>query len=58
MKTVTCRCGAIYQRLEEKASFRDNGNFNCYVCRKELESWSGARIIIFKLLKRPETDTD
>ena len=59
MTTVTCQCGAIYQRLEEKGVFRvDKSSFNCYVCGKELESWSGARVIIFKLLKRPETDTD
>ena len=58
MRTVTCQCGAIYQRLEEKAVFRNNGSFNCYVCGQELEFWSDARNIIFKLLKRPETDTD
>jgi hypothetical protein len=57
MKAVTCQCGAIYQRLEEKGRV-DKRSFNCYVCGNELESWSSARVIIFKLLKRPETDTD
>ena len=58
MKTVTCQCGAIYERTEEKVIFRDKDGFNCHVCGQELESWSGSRIPIFKLVKRPETDTD
>ena len=58
MKTVTCQCGAIYERSEGKGLFRDTGSFSCYVCRQELESWSDSSIPIFKLIKRPETDTD
>jgi hypothetical protein len=58
MKTVICQCGAIYERSEENGVFRDKGSFNCYVCRQELESLSGSRVPIFKLIKRPETDTN
>jgi hypothetical protein len=58
MKTVTCQCGAIYERSEEKGVFRDKSSFNCFVCRQELEAWSETRIPVFKLIKRPETDTD
>jgi hypothetical protein len=57
MKTVTCQCGAIYERTEEKVSFRDSDRFACRICGHELESWSGFRIPIFKLVKRPDTDT-
>ena len=58
MKTVTCQCGAIYERTEEKGIFRDKNSFNCHDCGQVLESWSGSRMPIFKLVKRPETDTD
>lgn len=56
--TVTCQCGAIYERTEEKGIFRDKDSFDCRVCGKELESWSGSRIPVFKLVKRPDTDTN
>jgi hypothetical protein len=58
MKTVTCQCGAIYERTEKKVIFRDSDSFACHVCGHKLESWSGSRIPIFKLVKRPETDTN
>ena len=60
MKKVTCECGAIYERTEEKRIFRDKDRFACYLCGRVLESWSAshARFPIFRLVKRPETDTD
>ena len=64
MSTVTCQCGALYERTEKKVIFRDKDSFNCRFCGKELESWSGSRILLFRdiplfrLLKRPNTDTD
>ncbi len=55
---VTCQCGAIYERTEDKVIFRDKDRFACVACGKELESWSGSRIPVFKLVKRPDTDTN
>ena len=60
MNTVICQCGAIYERAEQKAILREEGRFSCHVCGQNLESWSAshARKPTFKLVKRPETDTD
>ena len=60
MNTVICQCGAIYERTEQKAVVREEGRFSFHVCNQNLETWtaSHARKPTFKLLKRPETDTD
>jgi hypothetical protein len=58
--TITCECGAIYERAEKSVVSRDKDSFNCHICGHKLESWSGelSRIPVFKLMRRPETDTD
>jgi hypothetical protein len=28
-KEVICQCGAVYERMEEKLTFRDNDSFQC-----------------------------
>jgi len=56
--TVTCNCGASYERTEKKSLRRAKGSFNCTVCNNELETWSGFRVPTFKILKRLDADTD
>ena len=58
MRQVTCQCGAVYERTEQKVIFRDQDRFRCHICGWEIESWNDSRIPIYKLVKRPETDTD
>ena len=53
-KIVTCNCGAIYERTEEKLTFRDKDLFQCLCCGNTIESWSGSRIPRFLLTKEPE----
>ena len=48
----------IYQRLEEKVSSGMRAALIAMSAAKDWNSWTGARIIVFKLLKRPETDAD
>jgi hypothetical protein len=43
-KTVSCGCGAVYERTEEKLTFRDIDTFECRCCGTTLESWSRSRI--------------
>jgi hypothetical protein len=47
-KEVTCVCGAVYERTEEKLTFRDSDSFECRCCDNTLESWSGSRIPVFR----------
>lgn len=54
-KAVTCSCGAVYERTEEKVTFRDIDTFECRCCGTTLESWSGSRIPLFRLIKEPDT---
>jgi transposase-like protein len=55
---VTCNCGTSYERTEKKGLRRSKGSFNCRVCGKELDSWSGFRKRSFRILKRLDADTD
>jgi hypothetical protein len=52
-ETVTCKCGAVYERTTEKVIFRDQDSFNCYVCGEELDSWSSSRIPRYRLVHDP-----
>jgi hypothetical protein len=53
-KQVTCDCGAIYERTEEKLTFRDKDTYECLYCGVTLESWSGSCIPIFRPIKAPD----
>jgi hypothetical protein len=53
-KQVTCECGAIYERTEEKLTFRDSDSFACRCCGATVETWNGSRIPVFRLIKEPE----
>jgi hypothetical protein len=50
---VTCHCGAIYERSETWIVFRVSDDFVCQECNEVLESWSGSRIPVFRLITRP-----
>ena len=54
-KEVTSVCGAVYERTEEKLTFRDNDLFQCRCCDNTLESWSGSRLPVFRLIREPKT---
>jgi hypothetical protein len=51
---VKCKCGAVYERTEEKVIFRDQDSFQCRLCGETLETWSSSRIPVFRLIKEPE----
>jgi hypothetical protein len=51
---IRCSCGAIYERTEEKLTFRDIDSYKCRVCGETLESWSGSRIPVFRLISTPD----
>jgi hypothetical protein len=53
-RIVTCHCRAVYERTETRLIFRDSDDFACRECGEVLESWSGSRIPVFKLIKRPD----
>jgi hypothetical protein len=57
--TVTCGCGALYEREIHKLKVRERKAFKCLDCSKTLESWSGFRVpdyrkIVHVLIKRPQ----
>lgn len=52
--TVTCECGAVYEREEHKLTFRDRDRHDCDFCGRVIESWSGSILPTFRLIKRPE----
>jgi len=54
-KIVTCSCGAVYERTEERLTFRDIDGFECRCRGATLERWSGSRIPVFRLIKESDT---
>ncbi len=57
-KQVACECGAVYERTEERLTFRDSDHFVCLCCGETLESWSGSRIPVFRLVKEPDSGSE
>jgi hypothetical protein len=55
-RIVTCHCGAIYERSETRIVFRVSDDFLCKECDEVLESWSGSRIPVFRLITRLAAD--
>jgi hypothetical protein len=53
-REITCECGPVYERAEEKLRFRDGGSTAYRYCGATLESWSGSRIPVFRLIKEPD----
>ena len=52
-ETVTCECGAVYERTETKIIFRDKDREECE-CGRVLERWNGSVIPHFRLISKPE----
>jgi predicted SprT family Zn-dependent metalloprotease len=38
----TCKCGAVYNRSESMAPWRQMSSFKCAVCGATMESWNTA----------------
>lgn len=52
-ETVTCTCGAVYEKGSYKLPVRDQDYFDCLLCGTRLDEWSSSRIPTYKLIKRP-----
>ena len=50
-------CGALYEKTDTKIAARDDAVVQCVVCRNTMYKTGGSPIPSFKLLKRPESDT-
>ena len=51
-------CGALYEKTETKVVARGDDVVQCVVCRNTMHNAAGAAIASFKLIKRPESDTE
>jgi hypothetical protein len=51
-------CGALYERTESKVVARDQERVICVVCRNTMYESKDPRVFAFKLIKRPEGDTE
>lgn len=52
----TCKCGAVYERTEQSIPARDIEDFSCEVCGGELEHFSGAAVVSYRLIRRPDAN--
>ena len=50
-------CGALYEKTETKPVVRGNDVVPCVVCRHAMYKAVDAPVPSFKLIKRPESDT-
>jgi hypothetical protein len=51
-------CGALYERTDTKAVSRgDSSSVTCVVCKNIMHKLTEASAPAFKLIKRPENDT-
>lgn len=50
-------CGALYERADTKVVSPGDGSVACVVCRNTMHRWTDAPAPVFKLIKRPESDT-
>jgi len=53
---IICRCGAVYERTEQKMVFKHCGVFECSVCGELVETWRGRRLPQFTLIKKGRGD--
>ena len=51
-------CGALYEKTDAKAGARADDAVACVVCRHTMFQPAGGQTAEFKLLKRPESDTE
>lgn len=50
---IVCDCEAIYERTETTISSWLKKTAECEICGHGLESWSGFKLLSFKLLQNP-----
>lgn len=50
-------CGALYEKIDTKTVAQDGNGVPCVVCRNTMSRAAGAQDATFKLIKRPESDT-
>ncbi len=55
--TITCACGAKYERGEARLPIRDVGIQECRHCGVVMERWQGKVVPIFRFLSAPEPKT-
>lgn len=55
--TVSCTCGAAYERAEVHLPIKDVGIFECFHCNAVMERWHGRDVPTFKLIARPNAKT-
>lgn len=51
-------CGALYEKSDTKAGGRDDEVVHCVVCRHAMYKAAEGQSATFKLIKRPESDTE
>jgi hypothetical protein len=50
-------CGALYEKTDGKVVAHDNDRVACVLCRNPMYDTKGQGVPAFKLIKRPESDT-
>ncbi|MCE4226579.1 hypothetical protein HCU64_22815 [Methylobacterium sp. C25] len=50
---IKCKCGALYQRVEDEQPLEEKGSFECGLCGKEIERWSSTHWPSFVLIEKP-----
>ena len=51
-------CGALYEKTDTKASVGQDDSVPCVVCLHTMYKAAGGQAAEFKLIKRPESDTE
>ena len=59
MAQKICECGAIYEVESHRTPIPGTDTASCEICKRELDRWDNSTTYrVYKLVKRPETDTD
>ena len=59
MAQTNCECGAIYEVESRHSLMPGTDTAICEICKRELDRWDNSTAYrVYKLVKRPETDTD
>lgn len=51
-------CGALYEKSSTRSDGAKDGMVQCVVCRNTMHKAAAGEAASFKLLKRPESDTE
>ncbi len=51
---VSCRCGALYERVWVSLPIKDIGAFDCVACGQRLELWHGRAVPTFRAIDRQD----